>query len=278
MPSDSAQAAPINEIKDVPVVILCGGMGGRMGDIAKMLPKSLVPIQEYPILWYIILSLYREGFRTFVLPLGYRGQMIHEYVMSHLASLPNIRFQCIETGERTHIAKRLELIKPSLSGERILLLNGDAIFDFSVASLYQQHRATGALVSLISVELRSQWSLILESDNQPYRFLRDHVVTYVAAKNAEQYRAYLYSGIAFLELDAFNHINLSECHEFENELFSSVINTEALARLSANGFWFSVDTPKDAFVLNQLGNRDGDKIAKIKTELMRYLDISRGQS
>ena len=99
MPSDSAQAAPINEIKDVPVVILCGGMGGRMGDIAKMLPKALVPIQEYPILWYIILSLYKEGFRTFVLPLGYRGQMIHEYVMSHLASLPNIRFQCIETGE-----------------------------------------------------------------------------------------------------------------------------------------------------------------------------------
>ena len=35
-------------------VILCGGFGSRLGTLAKKLPKSLVKIHGFPILWYII--------------------------------------------------------------------------------------------------------------------------------------------------------------------------------------------------------------------------------
>ena len=33
-------------------VILCGGSGTRLGLLGKKIPKSLVKIHEYPILWY----------------------------------------------------------------------------------------------------------------------------------------------------------------------------------------------------------------------------------
>ena len=35
-------------------VILCGGRGTRLGLIAKTIPKSLVKIQNKPIIWYIL--------------------------------------------------------------------------------------------------------------------------------------------------------------------------------------------------------------------------------
>ena len=35
-------------------VILCGGTGTRLGLLGKKIPKSLVKIHEYPIIWYII--------------------------------------------------------------------------------------------------------------------------------------------------------------------------------------------------------------------------------
>ena len=38
-------------------VILCGGKGTRLGLIGRKLPKTLVKIQNFPIIWYIINSL-----------------------------------------------------------------------------------------------------------------------------------------------------------------------------------------------------------------------------
>ena len=35
-------------------VILCGGKGTRLGLLGKKIPKSLVKIQGFPIIWYIL--------------------------------------------------------------------------------------------------------------------------------------------------------------------------------------------------------------------------------
>ena len=39
---------------DVPVVILCGGMGTRLREASEKLPKPLVDIGGKPILWHIM--------------------------------------------------------------------------------------------------------------------------------------------------------------------------------------------------------------------------------
>ena len=44
-------------------VILCGGKGGRLGSLSKKIPKSLVNIQNYPILWFIINILKKNKFK-----------------------------------------------------------------------------------------------------------------------------------------------------------------------------------------------------------------------
>ena len=68
-------------------VILCGGHGSRMGDVTKSIPKTLVKIQNEPILWYSILKLYEVGFRKFIFPLGYKGSLIRQYVVQELSYL-----------------------------------------------------------------------------------------------------------------------------------------------------------------------------------------------
>ena len=39
---------------DVPVVILCGGMGTRLREASEKLPKPLVDIGGKPILWHVM--------------------------------------------------------------------------------------------------------------------------------------------------------------------------------------------------------------------------------
>jgi glucose-1-phosphate cytidylyltransferase len=61
-------------------VILCGGKGTRLGSIGKEIPKSLVNIQKKPIIWYIINILIKKGFNHFILPTGYKGKKLKDYL------------------------------------------------------------------------------------------------------------------------------------------------------------------------------------------------------
>ena len=47
--------------KDVPVVILCGGMGTRLREASEKLPKPLVEIGGRPIVWHIMKTYVRPG-------------------------------------------------------------------------------------------------------------------------------------------------------------------------------------------------------------------------
>ena len=58
---------------DAQVVILCGGYGTRIRDVADDIPKAMIPIGGQPILWHIMKYYGHYGFRRFVLCLGYKG-------------------------------------------------------------------------------------------------------------------------------------------------------------------------------------------------------------
>ena len=47
-------------------VILCGGKGTRLGELGKKMPKTLVKVQNKPIIWYILKSLKKNNFNHFI--------------------------------------------------------------------------------------------------------------------------------------------------------------------------------------------------------------------
>ena len=61
-------------------IILCGGKGTRLGSLSRQIPKCLVKIHSHPIIWFIINILKKNSFNHFILPVGYKGKMIKDYV------------------------------------------------------------------------------------------------------------------------------------------------------------------------------------------------------
>lgn len=53
------------DFSEVPVLILCGGLGTRIKEETELRPKPMVPIGNYPILWHIMHTYRRYGFRKF---------------------------------------------------------------------------------------------------------------------------------------------------------------------------------------------------------------------
>src|SRR5262245_65757107 len=68
-------------------VILGGGQGTRLRDLADNIPKPMAPVGERPILWHILKGFARHGVRRFVLCLGHQGWAIKRYFLDyHLAA------------------------------------------------------------------------------------------------------------------------------------------------------------------------------------------------
>ena len=65
---------------EVDVVVLCGGLGTRLREVSGGLPKPMVPIQGRPFLEILIANIARQGFRRFILCVGYKAEVIkHQF-------------------------------------------------------------------------------------------------------------------------------------------------------------------------------------------------------
>ena len=64
-------------------LILAGGMGTRLGEETKLIPKPMVEIGGYPILWHIMKTYSHYGYNDFVILTGYKGHVIKDYFLNY---------------------------------------------------------------------------------------------------------------------------------------------------------------------------------------------------
>lgn len=63
-------------------LILAAGIGSRLGEMTKDIPKCLVQINGKPILEYQLIALRKNGIRDIVIVTGYKAEKIKEYLDS----------------------------------------------------------------------------------------------------------------------------------------------------------------------------------------------------
>ena len=64
------------------VIILAGGFGTRLGEYTETIPKPMVKIGEYPIIWHIMQRYAHYGYQDFFIALGYKAEVIKNYFFS----------------------------------------------------------------------------------------------------------------------------------------------------------------------------------------------------
>src|SRR5947209_12799779 len=127
------------------VVILCGGQGTRIRDVADDVPKPMIPIGNRPILWHVMKTYAHYGFNDFILCLGYKSWAIKRYFLDyHLGDATfslhldgsgqvevhdthgqeNWRVTLAETGLDAMTGCRVKRIERYVKGEHFLLTYG----------------------------------------------------------------------------------------------------------------------------------------------------------
>ena len=61
------------------VIILAGGLGTRISEYTKSIPKPMILVNKTPILVHIMKHFSRYGFNEFIIAIGYKGELIKKY-------------------------------------------------------------------------------------------------------------------------------------------------------------------------------------------------------
>ena len=61
------------------VVILAGGMGTRLPEYTKSIPKPMVKINNIPIIIHIMKHYAKYGFKDFLIATGYKSKIIESF-------------------------------------------------------------------------------------------------------------------------------------------------------------------------------------------------------
>jgi len=164
---------------DIPVVILCGGMGTRLREASEKLPKPLVDIGGKPILWHIMKLYGSQGFRRFVLCLGYKSELIKRYFLDYQAEVSDFTLHMseghrqefhnsygaedwevtfAETGLLTGTGARIHRAQPYLrDAPTFMLTYGDGIGDVDLTTLLAIHRDGGRVGTVTAVHPGSRY-------------------------------------------------------------------------------------------------------------------------
>ena len=64
------------------VVILAGGLGTRISEYTKTIPKPMIKVNGKPIILRIMNHFSKFGFNDFYIALGYKGEVVKKYFKS----------------------------------------------------------------------------------------------------------------------------------------------------------------------------------------------------
>ena len=153
------------------IVILAGGLGTRLSEYTKTIPKPMIQVNGKPIIFYIMKNFAKYGFKNFYIALGYKGNVIKDYFKKNSFGW-NINL--IETGLNTMTGGRLKRLSKFLNKEPFLMTYGDGVSDVNIKKLINFHKKHKKEVTLTAVRPPARFGVVK---------IKKNIVTYFKEKS-----------------------------------------------------------------------------------------------
>jgi len=244
------------------VVLFCGGLGLRLREHRRPVPKPMVKIGGEPILRHLMRYYASYGHGHFVLCLGYRAEVVLRHfigspdcvdvetvpdaaVRVHLRSdeLGRCTVDLVPTGHETSIGERLRAVRRYITQDIFLANYADGLSDLDLPHFLVRFAESGAAAGLISVRSPSTFHLVSVG--------RGGLVEEVQSAAAADLR--VNGGFFAMRREIFDELVPGE--DLVGGLFPRLIAGRRLFGYSHEGFWACMDTPKDRLLLEDMDAR-----------------------
>jgi glucose-1-phosphate cytidylyltransferase len=248
---------PSPEPRDIPVFVLCGGQGSRLGEIGALRPKPMLDIGERPMLVHIMACYGRFGFRRFILCTGHRSDVINAYFLNFVAHnadftlelasqavsyhqrerLPDWQVTLTFTGLHAMTGARLARAAAHYLGEaeHFAVTYGDGLTDADLADEFRWHVAHERLGTVLGVRPPSQFGRFALHEDGSASF----------AEKPRRSAEIVNGGFFFFRRGFLDYLSAEDDCVLEQEPLQRLTFDGQLQVYRHGGFWSCVDTLRD---------------------------------
>ena len=214
------------------VVILAGGLGTRLSEYTKFVPKPMISINKKPIIYYIMKHFSNYGYKDFYILLGYKGKVIKDYFKEKSS---NWNINLIDTGLNTMTGGRLKKIKKYLGNENFFLTYGDGVSNVNLKKLLKFHNGKkNALVTMTAVRPPARFGAI--------KIIGQRVKLFREKSKIDE--GWINGGFFVMNPKLINYIDKSSTF-LEKQPLEKVAKMKKLYAYKHEGFWQRMDTKRD---------------------------------
>ena len=220
------------------VVILAGGLGTRMSEITKTIPKPMVKILNKPILIHIMEHYYKYGFKEFYIALGYKGKVIKNFFKGKKFKW---KTHLIETGKKTMTGGRLKRLNKFLKNDHFLMTYGDGISNVNIKKLIQFHRKNKKIATLTAVRPPARFGSIKINGK----------IVKVFREKSKLDEGWINGGFFVFDPKIFKYIK-NDSTFLEKEPLEIISKKKQLIAYKHEGFWHCMDTLRDKYLIEKI--------------------------
>ncbi len=220
-------------------VILCGGLGTRLSEETKKIPKPMVEIGKIPILEHIMRIYEKHGFNEFILALGYKK----EKIVNHFKKNKKRDIKFVDTGIDSLTGKRLLKLKRFLIGdENFFLTYGDGLSNIDITKLLNYHKKNKKIATLSAVRPPARFGeLTLKKNGLVAKFSEKNQIN----------QGWINGGFFVFNRKVFDYLPKYQCM-LEREPITNLTRNKQLIAFKHDGFWQCMDTLRDKILLNKM--------------------------
>ncbi len=216
-------------------IILAGGLGTRLRSAVPELPKCMAPINGIPFIAYVINYLQEQGIEKFILSLGYKSDIIIDFINQQYSST-NFKYS-IEK-EPLGTGGAILLACQQTTSENIIITNGDTLFKVKLNQLSEVHHQLNATctLSLKPLENFERYGVVELNKNN----------TIISFKEKQFYKKGLINGGMYaLHVGSFLQKKLPEKFSFEKEYLEKDYLNGTMYGSIQDEYFIDIGIPED---------------------------------
>jgi len=225
------------------VVILAGGLGSRLSEETKIVPKALVKIGKKPIILHLINYYQSYGYNDFIICLGYKGNLINKFFLKekHKNYFKHTKIKLINTGKKTYTGERIKRIKKYITGN-FFLTYCDGLSNINLNKTLELFKKSKKIGLVSTINPKSRFGVLsIDKKNNVLNF----------DEKSKSSNTWINAGFFIFTKKIFKFIN-GKNPILERSPLINLSKKKQLIAYKHKGFWQCMDTLKDKIVLDKI--------------------------
>ena len=240
-------------------MILAAGQGTRIRPLTNDIPKPMVPILGKPVMEYLIELMARHGIRQIMVNVAWHHRKIEEYFGDGSRWGVEIGYSYEGALEHGDIVPRpkgsaggMRYIQDT-SGffeETTLVVCGDALVDLDISAAVAEHRAQGALASVVALEVPrsdvANYGIVVADTAGRIQSFQEKPQPEVAQSTLAS------TGIYLFEPDVLAHVPPGQNYDIGSQLFPHLVQAQLPFFVQSRPFhWIDIGRVSDYWTVLQ---------------------------